>query len=310
MSSMTTFTNRFSSRVASTAFHPDLRNAARVLPSGVVAGPRSVKLARRIMPQRPVAGAYTASVGDGEALVYRPRGTARGGLLWIHGGGMVIGSPEQDARLCRGTANELDAIVVAPRYRLAPEHPFPTPLEDCYAGLRWLAALPELAGLPLVVAGASAGGGLAAGVVLAARDRGEVNVAKQVLVYPMLDDRTAATDDPADAERRLWNNKANAFGWQSYLQVAPGAAEVPAYAAPARAADLAGLPPTWIGVGTSDLFHDEDVQFAERLRAANVPTDLEIVPGAFHGFDGVPSNVSRAFVDSYLTAIATGLGHT
>lgn len=307
MAPSTTMTSRFRSRLASTAFHPDLRIAARVLPPAVVLGPRSLALSRRIASHGPVPGAYIASVGEGEALVYRPRGTVRGGVLWIHGGGMVLGSPQQDARLCRRLADELDAVVVAPRYRLAPEHPFPTPFEDCYAGLQWLAALPEMTDVPLVVAGASAGGGLAAGVVLAARDRGEATVTKQVLVYPMLDDRTAATDDPKDEDRRVWNNRANAFGWGAYLPVAPGSAEVSPYAAPARATDLAGLPPTWIGVGTTDLFHDEDVQYAERLKAAGVPTELEIVPGAFHGFDGMPTTVSRGFVGSYVRAIAGGL---
>ncbi|MGG5259095.1 alpha/beta hydrolase [Phycicoccus avicenniae] len=307
MTSTTSFTGRLRSRLSATAFHPDLRTASRVLPPAAVAGPRSLALSRRMSSHRPVAGAYTASVGDGETLVYRPRGAVRGGVLWIHGGGMVIGSPQQDARLCRRIAEDLDAVVVAPRYRLAPEHPFPAPLEDCYAALRWLAALQELADVPLVVAGASAGGGLAAGVVLAARDRGEVRIDKQVLVYPMLDDRTAAGADPAADVRRVWNNTANAFGWRSYLGFAPGSADVSPYAAPARATDLAGLPPTWIGVGTSDLFHDEDVLYAERLRAAGVPTDLEVVPGAFHAFDGLPTEVSRGFVESYLRAIATGL---
>ncbi|QKE86122.1 alpha/beta hydrolase [Arthrobacter sp. NEB 688] len=303
-------TGRLRARLASSDFHPDLRTAARLLPSAAVLGPRSLALSRRFASHRPVAGAYTASVGEVEALVFRPRGTACGGVLWVHGGGMVLGSPQQDARTCRRIADELEAVVVAPRYRLAPEHPFPTPLEDCYAALRWLAALPELADLPLVVAGASAGGGLAVGVTLAARDRGEVSVAKQVLVHPMLDDRTAATADPGAAVRRVWDNRANAFGWGSYLGVAPGSPDVPAYAAPARAQDLAGLPPTWIGVGTADLFHDEDMAFAGRLREAGVPTELEVVPGAFHAFDALPTTVSRAFVDTWVGAIGSGLRTT
>lgn len=294
---------RAATRLSPAPFHPDLRAWSRVLPGRVVGGPRSLPLVRRLSPRRAKDGSHERA-GDVPVLVFRPRsGPVQGAVLWIHGGGMVLGSAAQDAATCRRIADELGAVVVAPEYRLAPEHPFPTPLEDCYRALRWTALLPDVASLPVVVAGQSAGGGLAAGLALAARDRAEVTLAGQVLVYPMLDDRTAARPDAGRAVRRLWDERANAFGWRSYLAAPPGSDGVSRYAAPAREQDLTGLPPTWIGVGTADLFLDEDLDHASRLRAAGVPCELEIVPGAFHGFDAVPSDVSRAFVDSYVAAV-------
>jgi acetyl esterase/lipase len=291
-------------RLAAKEFHADLRAASRVLPPRPTANRRTLGLVRRMAPNGPVAGASQEQAGDVPVLVFRPPGQVRGAVLWIHGGGMVLGTPQLDAATCRRIAEEHDAVVVAPDYRLAPEHPFPVPLEDCYRALRWLARLPESANVPVVVSGASAGGGLAAGVALAARDRGGVTLAGQVLVYPMLDDRTAARPDPSPAVRRLWDNTANQFGWGSYLDQPPGSAGVSPYAAPARAEDLTGLPRTWIGVGSLDLFLEEDVEYAERLRSAGVPTELEVVPGAFHGFDALPkAPVSRAFVDTLVSAI-------
>lgn len=302
MPSSSTLT-RIRARLTSEPFHPDLRAAARVLPAGIVRGPRTLGLMRRLEQVGPVEGAE-AVVADGvKVLVFRPSGPVRGAVLWIHGGGMVGGAPQMDADLCRRISEEHAAVVVAPHYRRAPEHPFPAPLDDCSTALRWLAALPGVAGLPVVVAGASAGGGLAAGVALAARDRGDVDIAGQVLVYPMIDDRTAAAPDPQPETKRLWDNRANAFGWGAYLGTAPGSDGVSPHAAPARAEDLAGLPPTWIGVGTADLFHDEDVRYAQRLEEAGVPVDLEVVPGAFHGFDRAPTDVSRSFVDAYVAAV-------
>jgi acetyl esterase/lipase len=231
-------------------------------------------------------------------------------MLWIHGGGFILGSPAQDDAAATMFARELGMTVVAPSYRLAPEHPFPAAMDDLYATLRWLHANAEALRVRadrIVVAGASAGGGLAAGLTLLARDRKEVPVAFQLLVYPMLDDRTVGkTIDGTN--HRLWNAESNRFGWTSYLGREPGGADVPAYAAPARAESLAGLPPTWIGVGTFDLFHDEDVAYAKRLEAAGVAAHLEIVPGAFHAFDVFQrANVSKAFHASQVAALRRAL---
>ena len=296
-------------RLRSQAFHPELRVPARVLPGRVVSGPRSLGVLRRLSDLKRAHGVQVHSCGPCGVAVFRPaQGPCRGTVLWLHGGGMILGRGTDDAESLQRMADELRAIVVSVDYRLAPEHPYPVPLEDCYAALCWAAALPEAAGLPVVVAGGSAGGGLAAGVALAARDRGEVALAAQVLIYPMLDDRTACRPDPQPDVRRLWDDVANRFAWQSYLAAAPGSSQIADYAAPARATTLSGLPPTWIGVGSLDLFHDEDVAYAERLWAAGVPCELVVVDGAFHGFDlASRTEVAREFRASYVAAMDAAL---
>jgi len=236
----------------------------------------------------------TVESGAGVRL-HRPAGVTEPApaLLWIHGGGYVLGTARQDDRLCRRFARALGITVAAVDYRLAPEHPYPAPLEDCYSALTWLAGLPAVDPARVAIGGASAGGGLAAALALLARDRGEITPCLQLLAYPMLDDRSAAA--PKDLNYRLWSPASNRFGWAAYL----GGAD-PQLAVPARREDLTGLPPAWIGVGTHDLFHDEDLAYAERLARAGVPCHVEVVPGAFHGFDLlVPkAQVSRDFFAS------------
>lgn len=221
-------------------------------------------------------------------------------LLWIHGGGYVLGSAAMDDGLCRRLAEELGILVAAVDYRLAPAHPYPAALIDCYETLTWLAAHPEVDAKRVAVAGASAGGGLAAALALMARDRGEVDIAAQILLYPMLDDRTAMRRDADRGLRRLWNNASNALGWSAYLVGAD-----PHIAVPARRGDLRGIAPAWIGVGTLDVLCDESYSYAERLREADVECRLEVVPGAFHGFDAVApeSAISRRFLTSQCTML-------
>jgi len=292
----------------STEFHPDLSRVARFAPRSLI-GPRSLKLIRALSPT-----ARRGSSRDVESLIlgsgvgvrlHRPAGVEQPGpaLLWMHGGGYVLGSAQQDDDLCRRFARELGVTVAAVDYRLAPEHPYPAPLEDCYAALTWLAKLPAVDPARVAIGGASAGGGLAAALAFLARDRGQVSPTLQLLAYPMLDDRSGST--PENPNYRLWGPKSNRFGWAAYL----GNAD-PNVAVPGRREDLSGLPPAWIGVGTHDLFHDEDLAYAERLTAAGVPCQVEVVSGAFHGFDLIvpKAGVSRAFFASQCASLRSVLG--
>jgi acetyl esterase/lipase len=230
--------------------------------------------------------------GDPEVRVrvYRPDVQANKlpALLWIHGGGYVMGDIEQDDRLMKQLVKRIDCVAVSVDYRLAPEHPFPAPVEDCYAALKWLFAHADELGVApdrIAIGGASGGGGLAAGLGLLARDRGEVKVAFQLLIYPMIDDRNVTPASYAITDPRMWNRESNRLGWKAYLGRDGGGADVSPYAAASRATDLKNLPPTYIPVGALDLFVDENIEYAQRLIQAGVPTELHVYPGAFHGFD-------------------------
>jgi acetyl esterase/lipase len=289
--------------------HPDLRFVARVAPRHLVTPttlPYLRALTKAMAWHRPRGVEVVAVTTDVGVRLQRPKVRAIPGaaLLWLHGGGYVMGTAAQDDRLCRRYASALGATVAAVDYRLAPEHPYPTPLEDCYRALTWLARQPTVDPRRIVVGGASGGGGLAAAVALLARDRGEIALAAQLLAYPMLDDRTSKiprTDNPG---YRMWNHASNAYAWSRYL----GGAD-PEIAVPARAHDVSGLPPAWLGVGTLDLFHDEDVAYAARLTAAGVPCHLEVVPGAFHTFDLLrpKAPVSQRFFDSQCAVLRDAL---
>jgi acetyl esterase/lipase len=242
--------------------------------------------------------------GDPDVFVriYQPtdRPAALPALLWIHGGGYVLGSVERDDLLAKYLAKIGQCVVASVEYRLAPEHPFPAPVEDCYAALKWLAANSADFGVNksrIAIGGASAGGGLAAGLAVLTRDRAEVEVAFQLLIYPMIDDRNVAPVSATAPDTFVWTRENNLMGWRAYLGREPGGAGVSPYAAAARATDLKGLPPAYIAVGDLDLFLDENITYAQRLLAAGVPTELHVYPGAFHGFNGfVPgAEVSRRF---------------
>jgi acetyl esterase/lipase len=191
-------------------------------------------------------------------------------------------------------------VVASVEYRLAPEHPFPAPVEDCYAALKWLVAQSTKLGVNtarIAIGGASAGGGLAAGLAVLARDRAEVEVAFQLLIYPMIDDRTITPASATVPDTFVWTRENNLMGWRAYLGREPGGTDVSPYAAAARTTDLRGLPPAYIPVGDLDLFLDENMTYAQRLLAAGVPTELHVYPGAFHGFNGFVPNaeISRRF---------------
>lgn len=235
--------------------------------------------------------------------VYRPtaRSEALPALLWMHPGGWVLGSIELDDLTAAQLAKDVECVVVSVEYRLAPEHPYPAALHDCYAALKWLAA--ESAGLAvdpnhIALGGSSAGGNLAAALALLARDRNEVRPVYQLLIYPALDDRTAAEPGPDLPETLFWSRRNSFDAWTAYLGRRPGANDVAEHAAPARATNLAGLPPAYIGVGALDPFVDEDIDYARRLLAAGVPTELHVYPGACHAFDvfGAGSRIGQRFI--------------
>ncbi|MGW4947244.1 alpha/beta hydrolase [Actinoplanes sp. NPDC004185] len=220
-------------------------------------------------------------------------------IYFIHGGGMIAGDNRFGLPEMLDLAEPLGTAVVSVEYRLAPETPHPGPVEDSYAGLRWLSEHADELGVDpgrIVVAGMSAGGGLAAGVALMARDRGGPTIAGQLLLSPMLDDRN---DSPSARQMRgigIWDTRSNETGWNALLgEAVRGGPEVSPYAAPARAEDLSGLPPTFIDVGSAETFRDEDVAFASRLWQAGGRSELHVWPGGFHGFDVVaPSDaISR-----------------
>jgi len=234
--------------------------------------------------------------------------------LHMHGGGFVGGRVDGNPASLQDIAATCGALVVSVDYRLAPETAFPGALEDNYAALKWMNLNAASLGIDpkrIAVGGESAGGGHAAMLAIAARDRGEYALAFQLLIYPMLDDRTGSTKPAPDhIGHFLWNTGSNRFGWQSLLGMAPGSANPPAGSVPARVKDLSGLPPTFISVGALDLFVDEDVDYARRLIAAGVPTELLVVPGAYHGFNGlVPkASVSVRFNAQALNALKRGWG--
>lgn len=300
-------------------FHPDLR-AARWLPRGGVSR-RTLRLFRtppRAKASTPDVEVATVLVettaGELPYRVYRPR-AARGpvpALFWIHGGGLVMGAPQQDDAFSIRLAGRLGIVVIAASYRLAPEHPAPAAVDDLYSG--WLAVHARadefgIARNRVAVGGGSAGGGLAAAVTQRLHDEGGPQPVLQLLVYPMLDDRTVLRTDIDTRHLRIWPPSSNRFGWESYLGTPAGSPDVPAYSVPARRDDLTGLPPAWIGVGTLDLFHDEDLAYAERLRDAGVPAEVLEVPGVFHGFDAVfrSAGITDRFYEAIADALRNGL---
>jgi acetyl esterase/lipase len=312
--------------------HPELRDVVPMVEQFAKAGPPWVRASlpqlRKPNPmfnlppldtvpyeKRVIPGAK----GQSDVTIYivnaKPE-TKRPAILHTHGGGYIVGSAETSVRGLQGLCTKLDCMAVSVEYRLAPETTYAGSVEDNYAGLKWLHANADAVGADparIAVMGESAGGGHAALLAIAARDRGEVPVCFQCLIYPMLDDRTGTSRKmPPHVGTLIWTPTQNHFGWESFLGTAPGKATAPKGAVPARVADLKGLPPAFIGVGTLDLFFDEDVDYAQRLNAAGVNAELIAVPGAFHGFDGIAMmqklKLGDWFEATKLNALRRGFG--
>lgn len=246
-----------------------------------------------------VAGdlALTVVRRAGEAPVGAP------GIYHIHGGGMILGTRFYGIEELIDSALTYGTVGVAVEYRLAPEHPHPVPVEDCYAGLVWMAEHADELGVDparIVVAGASAGGGLTAAVSLLARDRGGPAIAGQLVSAPMIDDRNDTVSSRQYDGIGAWDRNNNDTGWTALLGPAAGGPDVSPYAAPARATDLGGLPPAFIDVGAAEVFRDEAIAYASAIWAAGGDAELHVWAGAFHGFSGAApaARVSRASLDA------------
>jgi acetyl esterase/lipase len=271
-----------------------------------------------VLPATVAVADHHIDLDDGHRLmvrVYRPTGSTGPlpTLYWIHGGGLIVGEVAMNDGFCANAAAELDIAVASVEYRLAPDHPYPTPLEDCWAGLRWLADHADRLGVDptgLAVGGGSAGGGLAAALALLARDRGGPDLSFQLLRYPMLDDRDTTPSSRAVDDPRVWNRSTNRLGWRAYLGDAAGGPDVPYHAAPARCPDPGGLPPAIITVGDLDLFIDEDLAYAQALGRAGVPVEVHVYPGAYHGAinDAPEADLTRRWQGDELAALGRALG--
>jgi acetyl esterase/lipase len=236
-------------------------------------------------------------------------GASKPSVLHIHGGGFMAGSAADSRRDIQELATNHDCVAITVDYRLAPETPFPGSLEDNYAALLWMYANAAELGINrsrIAIKGESSGGTHAAALAIAARDRGEVPLCLQVLIYPALDDRTGSTMPVSPyVGHYIWTPASNRFAWTSLLGKPAGYAQPTAGSAPARVENLAGLPPAWIGVGSIDLFANEDLEYGRRLLQAGVSTELHLVPGAYHGFDVfVPqAPLSVAFTEGWNGAL-------
>jgi acetyl esterase len=249
--------------------------------------------------------------------VYRPRsgGGAMPAFVYIHGGGFVAGSMDLGHGRALMVAAEVGCVVVSVEYRLAPEHRFPAGLDDCFTALSWTASHADEIGVDrsrVAVGGESAGGALAAGVTLMARDRGGPDIAFQLLLYPVLDDRMGTASMDACASAPVWDTAKCRIMWRHYLGDHGGAHvdDVSPYAAPARASNLAGLPPAYVSVCEGDPLRDEGIAYASRLLHAGVTTELHVFPRTFHGFDlvGMTTAVGKRALEEQLSALRRALG--
>ncbi len=246
--------------------------------------------------------------------IYRPeKQTGRfPAILWIHGGGYILGDIDQEDFTSKKLALAAECTVISVDYRLAPEHPYPAPLEDCYTALQWLSAHTEELEVNksrIAIGGASAGGGLAAGLAILARDRAEVETCFQLLVYPMINDCNVVPASNTLPDTLFWTRESNLVGWRSYLGCEPGIEGISCYAVAYRATNLEGLPPAYVTVGDLDLFAQEDIDYSRRLIEAGVPTELHVYPGGCHAFDMlVPdADISKRFTADIHRALRRAL---
>lgn len=302
---------------------PELRPAARGMIEGGF-GPITAEMLPTIqqspappmptlLPRIPVAELDIPAAGSlpgAKVFVINSEPTlARPAILHTHGGGHLVGSARGELVSLQETARELDCTIVTVEYTLSPRVRYTVSTEENYATLKWLYTNAAALGVDpsrIAVMGESAGGGHAAILAIKARDRGEVPVLFQSLVYPMIDDRTGSTTPvPWHVATVGWSAPENRLGWASFLGLEPGSSAVPPQAAPARLLELAGLPPAWIGVGSVDLFAAEDMDYARRLSLDNVPVELLVTPGGFHGFDRIAeeTRLARTFTQSKLAAL-------
>lgn len=234
------------------------------------------------------------------------------GILWFHGGGYATGIPEMDMAYYEKLIATSNCVIVSPDYTLSTESPYPAALEDGYEALLWLKDHAEELGIrsdQLFVGGDSAGGGLTIATLLYARDQGEVNVAFQLPMYPMIDDRMN-TPSMIDNDAPVWNERSNRIAWEMYLGELKGTPEVPIYAAPSRETNYHGLPPAYTFIGTVEPFYDETVSYIKALQEAGIEAEIDIYEGCFHGFDivGRKKPVSQTALDKLLAAFKRATG--
>jgi acetyl esterase/lipase len=263
---------------------PAARAALQAVFAAVDVAPPNPAVARS---DRHVPGIDEADV---HLRIFRPAGieAVLPCVYWIQGGGYVLTAPDLDDQWCEDIAHRLHCTVISVGWRRAPEHPFPAASDDCFGGLSWAMTHADelrLDAQHVVVAGASSGGGAAAGLALRVRDQADFTIAGQVLLYPMLDDRNVTPSSRAVTDPELWSRSNNELAWRAYLGAAYGSDDVSPYGAPARMQDLRGVAPATMLTAELDLFVDENIEYAQRLMHADVPTELHVYPAANHGFD-------------------------
>ncbi len=253
-----------------------------------------------------------------EVKIFRPKETdpktKLPGLLWIHGGGYLFGNLDAYGYWPVCLADQVKCVSVCVDYRLAPEHPYPAGLEDCYAALVWMTQAAEELGIDvdrIAIGGESAGGGLAAALALYARDKKGPKICFQMPLYPMLDDRNITPSSYEITDGRNWNRESNLSAWAMYLKDYQDK-EIPIYAAPSRAQDLYNLPPTFTFIGDLDVFRDETIDYSQRLIQAGVPVEFHVYPGGTHGFDVCFAGIelSKKIFDSGVYALKTAVNST